>query len=268
MKMAIYGIFYDLPDSPIILANNSVGNGTTITASSSAPGFPVAALKNPLTYERWMPNSPSGGSFEISLPNAPIDTIAFAAHSIGTTGALVKIEGYNGAWVLIADYDATPVAQDDSPYVLAFAVDVVAYGYTKLRISIDKQAEIGVVYAGKRLEMPLSIYGGHTPDTIGRETDIKTARSVSGNFLGRTVVRRGYEARYEFKHLGAAWYRSNFEPFAKDAITNPFIIAWYPSKYPDEVIYGWVEQDIVGRNMGVRDFMETSFTVKAIGDGQ
>ena len=268
MKMAIYGVSYNLLDSPIILANNSVGNGTTITASSSAPGFPVAALKNPLTYERWMPNSPSGGSFEISLPNAPIDTIAFAAHSIGTSGSLIKIESYNGAWVLIADYDATPVALDDSPYVIAFAVDVVAVGYTKLRISIDKQAEIGVFYAGQRLEMPLTIYGGHTPDTMGRETDIKTARSVSGNFLGRTVVRRGYEARYEFKNLPAAWYRSHFEPFAKDAITNPFIIAWYPSKYPEEVIYGWVEQDIVGRNMGVRDFMETSFTVKAIGDGQ
>jgi hypothetical protein len=267
--MAIYGFFYSLPDSPIILANNLVGNGTTITASSSAPGFPVAALKNPLTYERWMPNSPSGGSFEISLPNAPIDTIAFAAHSIGTTGALVKIEGYNGVWELLFDYGDLPVAPDDSPYAIALPVaSVGGSGYTKLRISIDKQAEIGVVYAGKRLEMPSSIYGGHTPDTIGRETDIKTARSVSGNFLGRTVVRRGYEARYEFKHLGAAWYRSNFEPFAKDAITNPFIIAWYPSKYPDEVIYGWVEQDIVGRNMGVRDFMETSFTVKAIGDGQ
>lgn len=268
MKMAIYGFFYELPDSPIILANNSVGNGTTITASSSAPGFPVAALKNPLTYERWMPNSLSGGSFEISLPNAPIDTIAFAAHSIGTSGSLIKIEIYNGAWVLFADYSDAPVVPDDSPYVIAFPVDLVAVGYTKLRISIDKQAEIGVVYAGERLEMPLTVYGGHTPDTLGRETDIKTARSVSGNFLGRTVVRRGYEARYEFKHLGAAWYRSHFEPFAKDAITNPFIIAWYPSKYPDEVIYGWVEQDIVGRNMGVRDFMETSFTVKAIGDGK
>ena len=268
MKMAIHGVFYNLPDSPIILANNSVGNGTTITASSSAPGFPVAALKNPLTYERWMPNSPSGGSFEISLPNAPIDTIAFAAHSMGTTGSLLKMEVYNGAWELFFDYGGLPVALDDSPYVLVFGVDLVAAGYTKLRISIDKQAEIGVVYAGKRLEMPLSIYGGRTPDTIGRDTDIKTARSVSGNFLGRTVVRRGYEARYEFKHLGAAWYRSHFEPFAKDAITNPFIIAWYPSKYPEEVIYGWVEQDIVGRNMGVRDFMETSFTVKAIGDGQ
>jgi hypothetical protein len=217
-----------------------------------------------------MPNSPSGGSFEISLPNAPIDTFAFAAHTLAGTGCLIKVEAYiAGAWVLFFDYGDLPIAADGSPYVLALAQDIVAVGgYTKLRFSFDKQVEIGVVYAGKRLEMPSSIYGGHTPDTIGRETDIKTARSVSGNFLGRTVVRRGYEARYEFKHLGAAWYRSHFEPFAKDAITNPFIIAWYPSKYPDEVIYGWVEQDIVGRNMGVRDFMETSFTVKAIGDGQ
>jgi hypothetical protein len=261
--MAIIGSSYTLPDAPIILANNLL-IGQPVTATSAAYGFPALAVTNPLTYERWAPAT--GGSNAVTIDLPPIrafNTVAIAAHTLGTNGVTFTIAGFTslGGWVDLT----TQTPTTDEPFVLCFGFLKI---FTKLRITINKQAEIGVVYAGLRLNMPLSIYGGHTPDTMGRETDIKTARSVSGNFLGRTVVRRGYEARYEFKHLGAAWYRSHFEPFAKDAITNPFIIAWYPSKYPNEVIYGWVEQDIVGRNMGVRDFMETSFTVKAIGDGQ
>lgn len=246
----------------MILANN-LAIGATVSATSEAHGFPASAVTNPLTYERWAPATAGSHAITIDVPST-IDTIAIAAHTLGTNGAHVIISVFLtdvAAWFDLYSDTAT----SDEPIVLPFnSITTIS----QVRITINKQAEIGVIYIGERLLMPLTIYGGHTPDTIGRETDIKTARSVSGNFLGRTVVRRGYEARYEFKHLGAAWYRSHFEPFAKDAITNPFIIAWYPSKYPNEVIYGWVEQDIVGRNMGVRDFMETSFTVKAIGDGQ
>jgi len=260
--MAIIGSSYTLPDAPIILANNIL-IGQPATATSAAGGFPASAVTNPLTYERWAPATGGSSAVTIDLPFRSFNTIAIAAHTLGTNGVTFTIAGLNsgGGWVDLI----TQTPTTDEPFVLCFGFIRM---FTKLRITINKQAEIGVVYAGFRLNMPLSIYGGHTPDTMGRETDIKTARSVSGNFLGRTVVRRGYEARYEFKNLGAAWYRSHFEPFAKDAIANPFFIAWYPSKYPNEVIYGWVEQDIVGRNMGVRDFMETSFTVKAIGDGQ
>ena len=260
--MAIIGSSYTLPDAPIILANNIL-IGQPATATSAAGGFPASAVTNPLTYERWAPATGGSSAVTIDLPGKVFNTIAIAAHTLGTNGVTFTIAGFTslGSWVDLI----TQTPTTDEPFVVCFGSP---RGFFKLRITINKQAEIGVVYAGLRLNMPLSIYGGHTPDTIGRETDIKTARSVSGNFLGRTVVRRGYEARYEFKNLGAAWYRSHFEPFAKDAIANPFFIAWYPSKYPNEVIYGWVEQDIVGRNMGVRDFMETSFTVKAIGDGQ
>lgn len=260
--MAIIGSSYTLPDAPIILANNIL-IGQPATATSAAGGFPASAVTNPLTYERWAPATGGSSAVTIDLPGKFFNTIALAAHTLGTDGVTFTIAGLTGIGGWVDLITQTPTT--DEPFVVCFGSIKM---FTKLRITIDKQAEIGVVYAGMRLNMPLSIYGGHTPDTMGRETDIKTARSVSGNFLGRTVVRRGYEARHEFKHLGAAWYRSNFEPFAKDAITNPFFIAWYPSKYPNEVIYGWVEQDIVGRNMGVRDFMETSFTVKAIGDGQ
>ena len=258
--MAIIGSSYTLPDAPIILANNIL-IGQPATATSAADGFPASAVTNPLTYERWAPAT--GGSNAVTIEGAFIlNTVAIAAHTLGTNGATFTIAGFstlNGWEDLITQTPTT-----DEPFVLCLGA---TKAFTKLRITINKQAEIGVVYAGFRLNMPLSIYGGHTPDTLGRTVEYTTAESVTGNFLGRTVERSGYEASYSFKYLGAAWYRQHFDKFARDAITNPFFVAWYPSKYPLEVVYGWTDRTIVPNNSGLKDYLDVNFTVKAVKHG-
>lgn len=263
--MAIIGSSYTLPDAPIILANNLL-IGQPATATSAADGFPASAVTNPLTYERWAPAT--GGSNAVTIDaiggalGITFNTVAIAAHTLGTNGATFTIAGFNSLFGWVDLITQTPAT--DEPFVLCFGSTKF---FSKLRITIDKQAEIGVVYAGFRLEMPLSIYGGHTPDTLGRTVEYTTAESVTGNFLGRTVERSGYEASYSFKYLGAAWYRQNFDKFARDAITNPFFVAWYPSKYPLEVVYGWTDRTIVPNNSGLKDYLDVTFTVKAVKHG-
>lgn len=260
--MAIIGSSYTLPDAPIILANNIL-IGQPATATSAAYGFPASAVTNPLTYERWAPATGGSSAVTIDVPGRFFDTIALAAHTLGTNGVTFTIAGFTSSlsgWVDLI----TQTLTTDEPFVLCFGSLKI---FTKLRITINKQAEIGVVYAGSRLNMPLSTYGGHTPDTLGRTVEYTTAESVTGNFLGRTVERSGYEASYSFKYLGAAWYRQNFDKFARDAITNPFFIAWYPSKYPLEVVYGWTDRTIVPNNSGLKDYLDVNFTVKAVKHG-
>lgn len=246
----------------MILANN-LAIGATVSATSEAQGFPASAVANPLTYERWAPAA--GGSQSITVEfTGDVDTIAIAAHTLGTNGASYNIEVYvpsEPGWVTIME----GLAQSDEPIVIPFRFIYPSGFSDKLRVTIDKQAEIGVIYIGVALIMPLSIYGGHTPDTLGRTVEYTTAESVTGNFLGRTVERSGYEVNYAFKYLGAAWYRQHFDKFASDAIRNPFLIAWYPLKYPKEVVYGWTDKPIVPNNSGVKDYLDVTFTVKAIG---
>lgn len=259
--MAIFGYYYDLPDTPIILANNRINQQTPVTATSAANGFPASAVKNSLTYERWAPATAGDGSIELDIAGVDFNTVGIAAHNLGTNGAEVKFSLFIPSEGWMEFYSVTPVS--DEPLVLLFPY--VLYTLDKLKITIDKQAEIGVIYVGERLEMPHTIYGGHTPDTLGRRVEYKNAESVTGNFLGRTVERQGYEVGYSFKHLPAQWYRQNFDKFAQDAISNPFFIAWYPSKFPQEVVYGWTKESIVPTNSGLRDFMDVSFKVEAIG---
>lgn len=258
--MAIVNTFIDpLPSSPMILANN-LAIGAIVSATSDAQGFPASAVTNPLTYERWAPATAGSHAITIDVPSK-IDTIAIAAHTLGTEGASFVISVF---FTDVAEwFDVySDTATSDEPIVLPLFAPVTTV--SQVRITIDKQAEIGVIYIGERLLMPLTIYGGHTPDTLGRTVEFTTAESVTGNFLGRTVERSGYEVSYSFKYLGAAWYRQHFDKFARDAIRNPFFIAWYPSRYPKEVVYGWTDKPIVPNNSGLKDYLDVTFTVKAI----
>ncbi len=65
--------------------------------------------------------------------------------------------------------------------------------------------------------------------------------------------------------MTARWYRDWFDPFVEAARRYPFFIAWNPLRFPDEVLYGWCNEDIQPTNQGRRDFMSVGFSVEAIG---
>ena len=87
-----------------------------------------------------------------------------------------------------------------------------------------------------------------------------------GQWLGRSIIRKGVTTSYQWRHLKAAWYRQYFDPFVKSARTTPFFIAWRPETYPNEVAYAWAKSDIRPSNMGIRDFMEVTLSVEGLTD--
>ena len=236
----------------------TITDAATVTASSSAPGFPVSAIKNQLTYERWSPASaPATLTIDTGTP-VLADYLGVAAHDMGSRNSTVKIEySENGTdWTEILDVQP---ANDNA--IMAIFEPVMAQHW---RITVDKIVEIGVVYIERALVVPSCMYGGHTPGTLSRQTEIEPQKSVTGQFLGRSIVRQGRTTSYAWKHLGAEWYRAEFDPFVEAATTRPFFIAWYPKRFPNEVLYAWTTDDIRPSNMGIRDLMEVGFKVEAV----
>ena len=127
------------------------------------------------------------------------------------------------------------------------------------------EARIGVIYIGKALAMQRKIYGGHSPVTLSRVNETIPVRSDSGQWLGRTSIRKGVATDYAWQNLTASWYREYFDPFVKAAIDQAFFIAWYPEKYPDEVGYGWTG-DIKPENQGIRNYLTVSFSFQGNSD--
>lgn len=166
-------------------------------------------------------------------------------------------------WFTLARF--TPTTDDAIMVIFEDETTPAPGNFDQWEVSIAASTtppEIGAMAMGRVLVMPHCIYGGHSPATLSRETEIEPNVSIGGRFLGRSIIRRGYRTDYEFRHLPAQWYREHFDPFVEHALREPFFISWKPDKFPAEVLYGWTTDDLRPVNMGIRDLMSVSFGVE------
>ncbi|MCH8172658.1 MAG: hypothetical protein IIA70_05030 [Proteobacteria bacterium] len=174
---------------------------------------------------------------------------------------LVEHSPDNSAWTPFASALA-PVT--DAPILF---LDVsLSRRYWRITLTgVGDPPKIAVIYIGEVLVVQRSIYGGHSPAVLSRDTTLYQNMSDGGQFLGQYVKRRGVNGNVSLRHLKAGWYRANFDPFVKAAREFPFFFAWRPVDWPLEVAYGWADADIRPSNMGIRDLMQVNFDFKGVG---
>ncbi len=236
-------------------------------------GFPNTAITNPLTYEAWRPklssyiddpvpdHIPATVLFDVGT-GKPANYIGIAAHTLGSTGTQVTLFGSVDGVGLYTPVVSFVPANDD-PIMVYF--DKVTYRFWRLEllpqgppVTVALQPQVGVVYVGMRLEMPVRIWGGHAPLRLSRRTATRGNKSETGQFLGRTVLRKGLATSFNWKHLDPDWYRATFDPFVAAARRRPWFIGWRPERFPYEVGYGWTPGDVSPVNMGKAGLMEVT----------
>lgn len=233
------------------------GSVADIDAPSDAPRRNAL---NGLTYNYWRLGTDMQ-TLEVSFGSSqPVDYVGIAAHTLGSTGRRVRVQrgtsnAHSETWF---------ATSTDAPLMIYFPQ--ASSSSWRVQVEAGPEAYIGVVYLGRALRMKRRIYGGHTPASLSRQTDILPQRSVNGAFLGRSVIRRGIATTYAFNNLPADWYREHFEPFVQSALERPFFIAWRPDDHPEECVYAWTTGDIAPTNTGTRDFMSVSFAVEGIAE--
>jgi hypothetical protein len=232
-------------------------------ATASPAGASVALIPN--TFELY---SAANGSFTYEAAgNFTGDYVAIGAHNLGDTGKTIVIGTSNatsGSFSTV--YTGSSLTNNN-----AILAKFTSGSIRRIQITISGGSgnfSIGVVYCGAVLTMENSIYGGHSPATLSAETEFQNNASDSGQWLSRTIVRKGLKANFNFRHITPAFYRTSFQPFVKSARTAPFFVKWRPTGYPLETVMCWTQEDIRPSNMGVRDFMEVSFSADGYGDPQ
>jgi hypothetical protein len=241
--------------------DNIVREGT-VTASGEDPAFPAFAAKNPLTYEFWRPDVlDAWWKVDAGLP-VEVSYCGIASHTLGSSGAFVTVQYStdDSTWVDVL----TDNQSDDSPMMFLFAP--VTARYWRIFIQGSVIPSVGVVYFGKTLEMQRPCFSGLEPINFNRSTVIRPNRSENGQWVGRSIVRQGANMSVSYRHLDYDWYRTNFDPFVKQAIKYPFFFAWRPNGYPDAVGYVWTTRDIPPSTMGIRDLLQVSFDMQGLGE--
>ena len=252
------------PADPTALKYARIGWQNVLT---SAANTEQAKALTANTYERWTDNSgAASGVFGCSATS--IDFIGIAAHNLFSSGATGISVSYattqGGPYTKIQDI--TPASDGAIALLLTNAIANVVE--IKLDVtSVGTGIEIGVVHAGAALVMTQPIYGGHSPIVLSANTDYQTAQSDTGQFLGRTITRKGLESQFQWQRLDPDWYRATFQPFVNAAKTKPFFISWRPDYFGAETAYCHTTRDIRPTNQGGgHKLMSVSMSVRGHAD--
>ena len=234
----------------------------TVTATSAEAVWPADSVQRENTFERWQPPS---GNASITIDNGTAksaDYIGIAVHTLGSSASTITVQYFDltSGWTTIET-----VSPLENSAIMAIFAEVTAR-YFRVIVAGSTAPQIGVIYLGVALAMQRAIYAGHSPITLARRTVKRPTKSEDGQFLGSSTIRYGLQTGFAWKHLKAQWYRDNFDPFVKSARSKPFFIAWRPSKFPNEIAYGWSTGDITPSNMGVLDYMDVSMSVEGYAD--
>jgi hypothetical protein len=232
-----------------------------LTGTVSGDGTNPSYAANNYTSQRWE-LAPGINNWNLTTTSdAEIDCVFIAAHNLsGKTITIQTSDTVGGAYTT----RSTLTPSDNSTIAIIFN-NTTGYAYTirELRVSINDGSDIavGIIKAGKALQMPIPIYGGHRPLNLNRVTEAQQQFSETGQWLGRIIKRRAVTTSYDWEYLSASWYDTYFEPFAKTLPLEPFCIAGNPSKITSDVGFVWTDRDPEPVQMGIQKYRSVSLGV-------
>lgn len=265
---------------PIILWNNYLNPNTAFTVEDGfehiLPDFPANNIGSTFTYpaDRMMfeHDTSSDGIVRIRTGNIGTGVKAFgivafnfASTEVTLRGSFVEDGTYEDLGTITLDYK--------SCYMIRLS-ETSNHGYYEIEFdssSIDfaKILQVAYVHIGDMLEFEKCIMKSYAPIDYNRVTEFLTNESGTGQFMGRSIVRRNHESSVSFELMSSTWVRSKFQPFVNIwSRTRPYFFAWNYDDYPNEVNFVWTDEDIGVSYTGDRNMMSASWKMRGFGNDQ
>ena len=199
----------------------------------------------------------SGGGWQASGAGDKILTTALLSaenansygiykHNIGTLGLTVKLQSSADAvtWTDVTGSEKTP-GNDDAIYFVAAAP--VSAAFFRIHIAgmiVGQTLIIGQAFISESLRVFNPPETGWVPPNLALNNDFINSRSDGGDFLGRSLIRKGSKTNFSLSLVARDWVRSNWLPFMEAAENHPFYYAWDTTNYPLEVAFCYTEKQI------------------------
>jgi len=249
-----------------ILSDNIARDGSVSASSNDDTEGHINAPASDQTFEWWRPNSMPAWWAVDAGSSADVDCVGIAVHDMQENDVAVKVQysSDGNSWNDVEGAEAIP--ETESPVMILFKAQSARYW--RLYFTGGSPPRIGVVYIGKAIAMPRPVqWMGHAPGTLNANTIKRANQSERGQRLGATVIRIGFEAAFTVSNLDEDWIRDYFATFMRQARRYGYFIAWRPTQFPREVLYGWTDDDIVPENAqgGTTRLMSVSWDMMAHG---
>jgi len=252
---------------------------TEVSATQSETGFFPESALTWQTYERWMPFD-DGDAITGAFDETEIECICIGAHTLSRAQSFaVEVQTSDGweliditlldppDWTLVADftgdiYNFRPASDDEAIMILISPRVATAVRVTLWLDVFAPYPTIGKLFAGPLLTMIRPFYQGHSPAMLSRDDLVISSLSESGEWIGRSVVRKGRSASMSWSNLPAPWYRENFDPLVEHLVSKPCFIAWNPLRFPEDAFMASTGDSVAPTNSGPRDKMSVSINFR------
>ena len=232
-----------------------------ISGTITADGTGGALAANDYTWQRWELGATSGDWTIQTAADADVDTVFIAAHSLAGSTILVQTAATAGGAFTTR---ATVTPTDNSTIAVMINNAGSAYSVREVRLSVSgapESATVGIIRAGKALQMQQAVFGGVQPIGLNRIVETRHSMSETGQWLGRTIQRQARRTQMDWAHLTADWYRANFEPFSLALPQTPFGLIQNPARMPESAAWCWTDDTPTPSNMGIKNLMQVSLSI-------
>jgi hypothetical protein len=221
-----------------------------VSATTEADGFPAINALPPRTDNSWRPTV-LPATWTITYPfERDVSFVGIARHDLGTLNATIAIEYFDGS-VWTAFPGASAIQPEDDSALLFLCEETTCEAVRVTVSSADDEPTITVIMVGLADEWPQPVTWPGRPITEGDRIRFENTLSVSGNWLGRSIVAEGTSFDVTMMHATEQWRQTSFAAFKAYANgqEGTFFVALRPLDYPKEVAYAWASDVVTASRM-------------------
>ena len=201
-------------------------------ASSTEDGFNVLNIIDARPYT-WFKPAVMPANIDVNCGSVKqANYCVVYGHDLGTKGATLEVRGSADGFAASDDLLATITPANDKPFLLPF--NSVGYQHWRTRLTGAAAPSLAIMIVGEALSFPKYLPNGFDP--LGRKIVAQSNKSAKGHPLGIVIQYEEFDKTLQFKNLTWSWIRDTFIPAWDSDIKHlPFIFAWNPGDYPDEL---------------------------------
>ena len=244
---------------------------STVTRDTSdATDKPVANAYDYATHSTWQAAATGVAQIDIDAGAAvSADYLGIAAHDLtgklAVSASAILIEAATASnysdKATVAQIADTDVTVDESIFK---AFTSVNKRYWRISINFATVADIGVIFLGERLTIPVGLGPGFAPPDFAPKDRVTNQMTEGGAFIGRVVQSQGVGFTMELAGMTPAFMRSDYLAFMVHARVKPFFVQWNNASFSSESAYCWNKGPIREARYSERLAMTHSLTLQGI----
>lgn len=230
---SLSGAYADANAQPMVAYRNLLAVGTIASGTSPASAPRLDAVTEDTT-EYWL-NATVPATLRSTLAaSEPADLCYIGGHNLGTAGASLQVQYYDGAaWQTIA----TITPDDDQPFMVIFPRrSATAWG---IQIT-GAVAQIALAWIGPRLIIPGGVTPDYRPVWASHRVEKYPGVTRRGHFRGQRIERTGASLSASFMPIDHDYALNEMAAFrAHYNEGRAFIWAPAPGPFREDFAYCW-----------------------------